>query len=285
MGRGENDPGGARLFALPGRLPRIGGAAVVRMAVEHGLVAVRLRDPRVEIVRHQDRRDRAIELQGVHVGGDPVGQRLGGHGLGIRVVAGTQHRHEELGRADLAGLRVDDGERVAGEVEEALLARPVLLPHDEIEPALPAPVVANELRVLVAVGVGGLELQPEQLQRDALAPQLAVDGRPVGHRARRARWQRGRREEARLQGRLVQVLGQGPAKAGPPGAVQIVGHRGVRHPQRGADPPPAQALGKGKAEDLAHLAHGGAGARHRHLLLERLFCSFEKDAVPGLPQP
>jgi hypothetical protein len=209
-----------------------------------------------------------------------------GHPLarfGAHVVAGAQHRHEELRLTNLLALGIDDRERVAGEVEEALLARPVLLTHDQVKPALPVPVLADELRVLVAVEVGGLELQPEQLDGDALAPQRALDGQPVGHGARRARWQRGRREEAPLQDGVVHVIGQRPGGACPPDAGQVVGHRRVRHPERRADLTPAQALGEREAQDFADLAHGGSGARHRHLSSNVRSDRPRNAAVPWLP--
>ena len=141
------------------------------------------------IFRHDDRGAAAEEREGVDVAGNPVGQRLGGEGLGIGVARRPQHGHEQLGRPDLAGGHVGDRQGHAREVHEELLAGPVLLAHDQVEPTRPAPIGLTEPGVAEAVGVALPVLEPQELQGDALAAQLAVDRRPVGGRSQRC-WQR-----------------------------------------------------------------------------------------------
>ena len=181
---------------------------------------------------------------------DPVGQLLAGQRLGIGVAAGAEDGHEQLRLPDLAGVRVDDGQGLAGEVDEQLLARTVLLAHDHVEAALPAPVGRAEPGVLVAVGVGRLVFHPEQGERDAGPPQLAVDQGPVGQRPQRPH-RRGchRGEQPGLHLRVVHVVGQRPAEAGRPRPDEVVGHGRVGQPGGRADLAAAQALAQGEAED------------------------------------
>jgi hypothetical protein len=92
-----------------------------------------------------------------------------------------EHRHEKLGlQPDHPGLPVVDRDPLTREVDEELLARPILLAHDDIEVALPAAVEIAELAVLVALRAALLVLQPEQHQRHLRPPQLMVDVAPVG---------------------------------------------------------------------------------------------------------
>jgi hypothetical protein len=252
---------------LPGasgddRTAVVGGHLLVR-GVEVGLVAVGLGDARTEVVGHDDAGTAADRLEGVDVPPDPVGQRLGGEGLGIRVARGAQDGHEQLRPPHLAGGGIDDGQGLAGEVDEELLAGAVLLAHDQVEPPLPGPVEAAELGVPVAVGVLRLVLHVQQLEGHALAAQLAVDGRPVGQRPARGGWRLLAGEEAGLELGVVHVRGQGPGEAGPPGAGEVVAHRRGRHPRGGCHLAAAEALAQGEAEDVADLAHGGTGAWHR----------------------
>ena len=125
----------------------------------------------------------AEEVEGMDVGADPVRQRLAG--------AGPRHRCSSTLRARPRTARachtspvlgVGDGDGHAGEVDEELLARVVLLAHDQVEPARPESVGVAEPGVAEAVGLALPILEPQQLQGHALAAQLAVDGRPVGRR-------------------------------------------------------------------------------------------------------
>jgi hypothetical protein len=77
--------------------------------------------------------------KGPDVSGGPVRHLLRRTGLGVREVAGAQHRDEELGLGDLPGLGIMDGQGVASEVDEELVAGPKLLAHDNVDALLPAP--------------------------------------------------------------------------------------------------------------------------------------------------
>jgi hypothetical protein len=136
----------------------------------------------------------------------------------------------------------------------------VLLAHDHVEMALPAPVQIAELGVLVPVGLALLVLHVEQLQGHARTAQLTLDQGPFGQRSRMAGRGRRRREQPGLEFDLIQPLGQRPAETGPAGPIEVVGHGRVRQAQSGADLAPAQAFGVAQTEDLADLAHGGTGA-------------------------
>jgi len=168
---------------IPGSHLPVGG-------VEQRLVAMGPGDARSQVVADRDPGHAAEELEGVNMARDPVRQLLGGEGLGVQVVAGPQHGDEDLGRRDHAGDRVDDRDRRPRPVDEELLAGAVLLPHDDVDMALPLPVAAAELAVLVAVGRSLLVLKPQQLEGDVLAPQLLVRLRPVRQRPRHARRRR-----------------------------------------------------------------------------------------------
>ena len=76
-----------------------------------GLVAARLLDCALQVIRHQERRNRPHELEGADVRADPVGQLLGPGRLGEGVVGRAQHGDEHLGAADLAAGRIDDRAR------------------------------------------------------------------------------------------------------------------------------------------------------------------------------
>ena len=169
---------------------------------------------------------------------DPVRQRLRPGRFGERVVRRAEHRDEELGLAHRAGRGIDHRERRPGIIDEHPLAGDVVLAHGRREPALPAPVELAEPAVAVAVGMLRPVLLPQQSQRHVLAPQLAMDHRPVrpslhppGHAAHRL-------EQHRLECPIRQHLGQRPDEARPRGALEIVTQRRL---------PDAEARG-----DLAH---------------------------------
>jgi hypothetical protein len=241
----------------------MGGELGVR-GVEDRLVAVGTGDAGLEVVRHDQAGAAAEEGERVDVRRDPVGQLLGRQRLGIGVVRRPEDRHEELGLRHLAGGGIDDRDGLAGEVDEQLLARAVLLAHHEIEPPPPVPVVAAELGVLVAVGLALLVFEVQQLEGHALSSQLAMDRRPVGQRPARRRRRLRLREQAGLELCVVHAVGQRPAEAGLERADQVVGHGGVGQARGRPGRAAAQSLAEGEAENLADLAHGGTGAWHRH---------------------
>ena len=107
---------------------------------------------------------------------EPVGLRLAGGGAGVRVVGGAEHANEDLCLPNLASAGVDDRYGGAGVVGEEFLARAVNLSHRAAQPLPEFDIALAEARA--AVG-NALRLRPiflpQQLQRDALTPQLTMD--------------------------------------------------------------------------------------------------------------
>jgi hypothetical protein len=224
--------------------------------IEIGLVAAGLAHPRRQIVRHQEFRHAAEEIEGPHMGPDPVRQGLAGHRLGIGVARRPQHRDEDLGRPDFTGAGVDQRHGLAGEVDEQLLAGPVDLPHHPIAAAPPRLVVPAEPGVLEALGAAGLVLRPQQEQRHAFPPQFLVHRRPLRDRSP-GRGYRGRR---RKQGRLQVAVGEGrrhrPHQPGLLEAPHILAHAAAGDADALGNlpvgPPPLEL----ESQNLSNLAHG-----------------------------
>src|SRR5450756_620022 len=125
--------------------------------------------------------------------------------LGVRLVRRSEDRHEELGLPDLAGQRVGDRDGLAREVEEQLLAGAMILAQDDVEPPGPGAVVLGEPGVPEAIGAARAVFSPCQGERDALAPELAVDEGPVRDRALLGRWRRLSPIQALLEGSVVEI--------------------------------------------------------------------------------
>jgi hypothetical protein len=169
------------------------------------------------------------------VGGHPVQEPLGANRLGVEEAGSTEDAHEQLGlEGDGPGAVVIDRDPVTGEIDKQLLSGLVLLAHDHVEVATPAPVVLAVLAVGVAVGEGLLVLEPQQHQGDVRTAELPVNGRPVGRGTGRRR-RCCRREQPGLQGVVVHAVGQRPAQPGGLGPLHVVGHRGERDLERGSD--------------------------------------------------
>ena len=136
--------------------------------IQIGLVAAGVFDPGFEIVRDDDLGHTAEESEHADVGANPVGQFLALVGLGVGVVAGAQDADEDLGLVDLAGVRVDDGDRLTGIVDKDLLATFVGEAHRRLQALGPLAVEGTELAVAVAVRMGFAILDPQQTQGDTL---------------------------------------------------------------------------------------------------------------------
>jgi hypothetical protein len=191
------------------RRPVMGGHGVVS-GVDVRLVPARLGDPAFKVVGNEDLRNATHERERPNVGADPVRQGLRPRRLGVRVVRGAHHRHEDLRvEEDLPRAAVHNRYRLAGVVDEQFLAGPVILSHHQIDLARPLAVQIVEPGELVAVRVGPLVLFPQQHLRDALAAKFLVDVRPVRQRAGVSRrcWPG---EQQPVQHRVVQRLGQWP---------------------------------------------------------------------------
>ena len=108
---------------------------------------------------------------------DPVRQALrqarGREGVG----RGAEHRDEDLRLVDLAGLAIDDLDRLAGIVGLHHRAGLVPVAPARMRAALEDPEGITEPGI--AVGMRGSVFLPEQAQRHALALQLGRHRRPV----------------------------------------------------------------------------------------------------------
>jgi hypothetical protein len=110
------------------------------------------------------------------VGGNPVGLRLGGRGLGVGVVRCAPHRDEDVGTRDLATGRVDERNGRTGVVNEQFLASDMGLSHRAAQQLPKLDVALAEARPAVRDALSrGPILLPQQLQRYTLAPQLTMD--------------------------------------------------------------------------------------------------------------
>jgi hypothetical protein len=65
-----------------------------------------MRDSGLQVIRHHDLCHPAEKLEGPHMRTGPIPQVLSGGGLREGVAAGAQHRHENGGGLDLAGLGI-----------------------------------------------------------------------------------------------------------------------------------------------------------------------------------
>ena len=178
---------------------------------------------------------------------------------------------------DHAGVAIDDRDSRAREVDEELLARPVLLAHDDVEPLGIDPISLGKPGVAKAVGAALPIFGPEQHERDVRSAELPVDRLPIRHRPVRYRRRRCRSaEEPFLELAVVGIGRQRPAKTGLGRSNEVVADGRPWHGQGDRDVASAQMLGPTEPQHLSDLAHGGTGTG------QRLFSSlmaFIKDSV------
>ena len=155
------------------------GGEILVGPVDVRLVAAGTRDRALELVGDPQRGHAPEVLDHPDVGADPVGQLLGLGRLGVGEAAGAEHGDEQLHPPRRARPGVDQGRPLTREVEEGLLAGPVDLPHRRPQPPRPLPVDRTELGAAIALRMDLGVLLPEELQRDAVALELAVDVRAV----------------------------------------------------------------------------------------------------------
>jgi len=152
---------------------------------------------------------------------DPIGKILASLCFGIGVVAGAKSSHKDLCLADLAGCRVDHGDRLAGVVNEKLLPGFVGLAHRRIQALGPPAVEFTKLAVLryqdgifVAVGISITVFDPQQAQGYTLASKLCVDLVPVRERNDPRRRTRGLGEEKLEEPVFIHAFRKRPGKSG-----------------------------------------------------------------------
>jgi hypothetical protein len=226
-----------------------------------GVVAVGPGDQCPGLIGHDQAGHAADELQRVDDGADPVGGGLRGRSAGVGVVRRAQHRHEDLGAADLAGGGVHDGHGLAGVVHEQLLAGDVGLAHRALQTGGPGAVLHAVGGVLVGQVVAPLVLLPQQLQRDAGAAQFLVDVGEVGLEvARGAR--HGRAVHPGLELLIGQALGYGPVHASHARHADDGADGGLGDAQHTRALAQAQAGFEVETKGLSQLTHGDPGCGH-----------------------
>ena len=160
-----------------------------------GLVAVGLLHAGLQVVGHDELGGAAEVFEGAGVGIEEALRALVRVGAREGVVREAQHGEEEVRLPDLAGLGVCVRQRVAGPVDEQLLAGAVVLAHDHVDAAPPGAVTLGIPGVAVAVRVSLAVLGPEQAQGEVLVSAAA----PRALRPSRAR--AGRRPPGSGRGR------------------------------------------------------------------------------------
>ena len=140
--------------------------------------------PRNSGIRQSEGAWAALEkLERSHVRSDPTGHLLIQRSLRIGVVPGSQHRHEQLCRAYLAGCWVVKGYSRSRPIDKQLLAWPMLLAQHQITLLPPALVVMAKTAVPIAVRMTGPVLFPQQLKGGVLVPlQFLMDMLEIGWR-------------------------------------------------------------------------------------------------------
>src|SRR5215469_16027975 len=102
------------------------------------------------------------------VGSDPSLQLFTPASLGVGVVAGSQYGHEQGSFLHRVLLAIVKRDFVTRPVDEQLLARTMLLAHNQVLLPLPAFVVIAETTIGIPLGMRGPVLFPQQLQGGVL---------------------------------------------------------------------------------------------------------------------
>ena len=83
------------------------------------------------------------------MGPQEVAEALAPGGFAIGIAGCPQHRHKDLGLANLAGAGVNDWHRGAGIIDKELVTSQMVLAHAALETAFPRPIVGAELGILI----------------------------------------------------------------------------------------------------------------------------------------
>ena len=149
-------------------------------AVDLGIVEAGLVHAGLQIVGNEEPRDAAEEAEHAHMRADPVRQGLAPGYLREGVARRTQHAEEDLRLADLASLAVDDRQRLAGIVDEHLVAGDMVLAHRGRKPLLETAEQLAEPAVAVAIRMNRAIFLPKDLQGHARPLQLDRQRAPIG---------------------------------------------------------------------------------------------------------
>jgi hypothetical protein len=227
-------------------------------SVDLRLVQARLDDGDLGVVGNDETRHAADGGKRARMGADPIAERLRPGRLDVGKARGAHHRDEDLRLARLAGQPVDDHRhRIAGIVDEQLVAAHVGLAHRDRELAFPDAVQLAEAGVAVTLRIARDVLVPEDRQRDMLALELAMDVRPVGLNLTPMTLLRaGIGEQPRLEHGVGHVLGHRPAQASSLEASDCGADGRCCHPNPTGDLTDRYATNELQPKNFAHLAHG-----------------------------
>ena len=237
------------------------GGQVLVGAIDVGLVTAGAGDRAAQLVGDPHRGGAAEVLHHVDVRVAPVRQLLRLGRFGVGEAAGAEHGEEQLDGPERTRAPVDQARPLAREVDEGLFAGAVHLPHRGPQPPRPLPVDLAELGVAVAARMDAGVLLPEQLQRDTVPLELAVDIRavrqgPIAH-GRRTRKQVG------LERSVVLLRRQRPADPARGRLSQIAGNRTRTDGAGLRDLPVGQSLLVLESQNLPNLPHQQPPSRHR----------------------
>jgi hypothetical protein len=148
--------------------------------VDLRIIEASLEDGGFGVVRHDRLRNTTNGGQRTDVGVEPVRQRLRPARVRKREARRAEHGHEDLRHPDFAGEPIDDDRHaVARVVDEQSLPRRMRLPHRRRQRLLECSIELTKTAVAISARMGGDVFVPDDLQRDVLALQLAVNRRPV----------------------------------------------------------------------------------------------------------
>ncbi len=248
------------VLRLPGSGRQDHGIVVLgelgRGPIEFGLVAAWPGDQGTGIVGNDQGRYAANEFERTAHAGQPVGLGLSRGRTGEGVARSAEHRDEDAGRPDFAGVGIDNRHGRAGIVGEQFLAGPVDLAHRALELAGPVAVAGTEGRVLVAALAGGLTvLFPEQRQGDAFLLQFLMNQRIV--RFGKGRFAGGTLPvEQFLQPGIIEGFGNRPGHANGTGQPQVLGDHALGNLERPGNGLKAQTGAVPVSQYVSDLAHG-----------------------------
>ena len=248
--------------------------AVVRR--HHAVAPIDLRiieagpiDARLQIVGNDQSRNTVEEAEHAHMGADPIGQCLRPGCLRIGEVGGSENGDEEFGFTDLASPAIDDGDLLAGIVDEDLVAGDVLLAHRRRQPLFETAEEFAEPAVAIAVGINGAVFLPQDLEGDARLLHLNDEIGPARFRTpAHALFYAGAVEELALDRIVGHLARQRPAQPCRRCSPQIVLDGASRHAEHHGDLPGAGAV-PGKPKHLSQLSQGQPSLCRHHVPLVR----------------
>jgi hypothetical protein len=176
-------------FGFVSRTPRPrrqNGGVVMRRhvgigAIDQRVIETGLDDRGLGVVRHQKVRRATDRPEGLHMGINPIDERLRPGRSRIGKARRAEHGDEDLRLADFSGQPVDDDRHaVARIIDEKPFAGRMGLPHRDRQPGFEGAIEFAKPGIAVTAWVLGDIFVPDDQQRDVLALQLPMNHRPIG---------------------------------------------------------------------------------------------------------